>query len=115
MKKRIGNCIVEVGGNFVATDFADGKQLVATVNYTEEDKARAKALGYDSVEEMTLEHDLTHNIVANALGFSESPTLRGVVEGQSSVLADLEERIVMLVQRVSNVRIEGVLKDFEDG
>ncbi len=107
-----------VGGNVVVIDethrtvtttFADGHQLIAVPNYTEEDVARANALGYDGedpVWAMTRHHDLIHSLLAEARGEPWSGALHGAATGSGCAGGNDEERIVFLIQRMLNVGLD---------
>jgi hypothetical protein len=102
------------------TVFDDGSELVAAPVMDEENIARARALGYtggdtQAVWEMTRHHDLVHTLLAEAEGFSFSLTLHAVANGYELPpgMAQREERIVFLIQRLLNVGLAEVLGDPE--
>lgn len=66
-----------------------------------EDEARARALGYADVADMTFDHDRLHSLLAWALIRGASPVLRAVAGGPPvpDELAEAEEAMVLAVQR----------------
>jgi len=114
---KVGECEVEIGKDYVVTRFPDGKELHAHPNFSEEDIARAYALGYGdpdcdcrfhddraAVVGMTLDHDYYHSLLAEARGLPYSPALYAAAGGDpiTHQEGDDEERIVFLLQRLSN-------------
>jgi hypothetical protein len=100
------------------TIFDDGSQLVAAPVMDEENIARARVLGYtgsddEAVWDMTRHHDLVHTLLAEAEGFPFSLTLHAVANGYELPpgVAQREERIVFLIQRLLNVGLADVLAD----
>jgi hypothetical protein len=100
------------------TVFDDGSELTAAPVMDEENIARARSLGYtgtdeDAVWEMTRHHDLVHTLLAEAEGFPFSLTLHSVANGYEMPpgMAQREERIVFLIQRLLNVGLAEVLRD----
>jgi len=100
------------------TVFDDGSDLVAAPVMDQENIARARSLGYtgadeDAVWEMTRHHDLVHTLLAEAEGFPFSLTLHSVANGYEMPpgMAQREERIVFLIQRLLNVGLAEVLRD----
>lgn len=57
------------------THFPDGTSVPATANNDAESVERAKELGYHSTWEMTLFHELSHSLLAAAMGLPYSPVL----------------------------------------
>jgi hypothetical protein len=100
----------------VVSCWPDGRETVGTFSYTEEDIARARALGYQGsdaqvCEQLHAEHDLAHHLVAQALGWPSSVVLRMAAEGRTRFpvgVYQLEERLAFLVQRVGNVGLRQV-------
>lgn len=107
-----------VGPSWVVTRFPDGAEVHAHPDGTELQTATARALGYGddqaAVDRMNREHDLLHTVVADARGWPRSQTLWGVAHGKYAPreVSDDEERIVMLVQRLLQVGLDGVLGDY---
>ncbi len=100
------------------TVFDDGSHLVAAPVMNDENIARARSLGYEgspeeAVWDMTRHHDLVHTLLAQAEGFPFSPTLHAVANGYDLPpgMAQREERIVFLIQRLLNVGLAEVLQD----
>jgi glycerophosphoryl diester phosphodiesterase len=60
---------------------------------------------------MTRDHDLLHTVLAEAHGLPTSPTLHAVARGHQvhPLQADIEERSVLLMQRLLNAGVAGVL------
>lgn len=108
----LGDCTVTVAPSWCVTAWPDGLEVHAHPDGSADQAATAKALGYgDDVGRMTAEHDLIHTLLAVAAGHPHSPTLRGVAAGEPADpdVAACEERQVMLVQRLLNVGLAGVL------
>jgi hypothetical protein len=100
------------------TVFDDGSELTAAPVMDQENIARARSLGYkgtdeEAVWEMTRHHDLVHTLLAEAEGFPYSLTLHSVANGYEMPpgMAQREERIVFLIQRLLNVGLAEVLRD----
>lgn len=109
---RYGRTLVEVFDGFVRTTLPDGSAVHAVPGETEEDVARANALGYGGdCWLMTRDHDRFHAMLAYGLGLTESPALRRTAEsGKSTLLTDLEEGAVLAIQRyVQELRGHGLL------
>lgn len=112
----------------VSTGFPDGSILHAAAETTDENVARALALGYgcrmfaealpeedrtlhdEMVWLMTQEHDLMHMRLAQAEGLPFSRTLHGVATANpvSEEEALLEERRVFLMTRLMNIGAEAL-------
>ncbi|MDQ3850876.1 MAG: hypothetical protein M3296_09735 [Actinomycetota bacterium] len=116
------NCRVEIDDERrrAETVFSDGSRLVAAPVMDEENIARARTLGYrgapeDAVWAMTRHHDLVHSLVAEAEGWTYSPTLHAVANGRALAPGtfEREERIVFLIQRLLNVGLPNVLGDHD--
>lgn len=103
-----GECWVTIGPNWVVTGFPDGTEVHAHPIYDDEQRARARSLGYvgldhEAVDAMTRDHDYYHTIVARELGYEYSPTLWAVAHGESiGALGDYEERVVFERQKREN-------------
>jgi hypothetical protein len=113
---RIGDATVTIGESYVVTRYDDGTEVHAHPDGTDEQTHIARALGYgDDVAAMNRHHDLLHTLIAHARGWPVSKTLHGVAHGSYAPreISDDEERIVMLVARLLNVGIAGVLEDYE--
>jgi hypothetical protein len=100
------------------TLFDDGSELPAAPVMDAENIARARSLGYEGTDEeavwaMTRHHDLVHSLLAEAEGFPFSLTLHSVANGYELPpgMAQREERIVFLIQRLLNVGLAEVLRD----
>lgn len=109
---RIGQAEVEVIEKGTITRFPDGNEVVAwteTGEKYEEQLANARALGYgDDVDAMNRDHDLCHNLLAQALGDDYCPVLYGVAT-QNYVGKELykeRESIVFLMQKLMRAGIE---------
>lgn len=111
---RIGDVEVTRGPSWTVSRFPDGREVHAHGDGSEFQSACAESLGYDTAAEMNRDHDAVHHLLAVTAGKPYSPTLRGVAEGQyvPREVSDAEERIVMLVQRISQVGLAEVLEDF---
>ena len=90
-----------LGKAWVVTRYPDGTEVHAHPNHRPDDEARAEALGYADVEEMTLDHDPLHTRLAVALGLPHSPTLWGLAHGEPAdpIVAGAEEEMVLAAQR----------------
>lgn len=84
---------------------SDGRVLIARPEDTDSYRAQASALGYGAdTAAMCREHDYLHALLAHALGLSESPALRGAVEGRpTDALTGAEEDMVLAAQRFLNL------------
>lgn len=113
---RIGGCEVVRGPSWVVTRFPDGTEVHAHPDTADPSQPpRATSLGYPDVEAMTRDHDALHTLVAvAALGLDRSPVLYGVATGDYAARhqVELEERLVLLLQRVAQVGIDAVLEDY---
>lgn len=112
---RIGAAVVTVGPSWTVTRYPDRSSVHAHPGSTPEDHARAHVLGYPDLAGMTRDHDLLHTLIAQARGHAHSPTLWGVAHQQPAPapVVDDEERLVLLVQRLCQVGIDAVLRDYE--
>lgn len=113
--RQIGEVTVTTGPSWVVSRWPDGLEVHAHPDGSTEQIHIARALGYGhDTNRMNAEHDLLHQLVAHARGWPYSKTLRGVAEGQyvDRSISDDEERIVMLIARLLNVGLEGVLSDY---
>jgi hypothetical protein len=100
------------------TVFDDGSELPAAPVMDVANIARARSLGYEGTDAeavwaMTRHHDLVHSLLAEAEGFPFSLTLHSVANGYELPpgMAQREERIVFLIQRLLNVGLAEVLRD----
>ncbi len=93
------------GTAWVVTTYPDGTTVEAHPQHSSEDVARALALGYANVGELTLAHDPTHEHLARCLGLPHSPTLWAVAHGTEvdPDLAQAEEAAVLAVQRFAQL------------
>ena len=99
-----GRTHVAVIGDHVMTTLPDGAVVNAVANHTDEDVARAEALGYEGdVVAMTRDHDRFHAALAHALGLPESPALRAAVTGRSTAASGADEDMVLAAQRMVNL------------
>lgn len=88
---------------YVRTSFDDGAHCEARPQYGPEHEARARDLGYATVEAMTLAHDPCHSILATLKGLPYSPTLWNVAHGVTDdESAGMEEDDVLSFQRFLN-------------
>jgi hypothetical protein len=108
---------IDEGNHLVITHFGvDDTELMAACPTPEgedweEQVARAKALGYQTVWEMTKDHDRIHMELAQAEGKPYSYLLFSIASGipykmfvhNPEQAADEEERRVFYVQRMKNV------------
>ena len=84
----------------VETVFPDGSKCEATPQYDETSIGRAKSLGYgDDIWAMTVEHELSHTILAEAMNLPHSPTLYGVAHSDYHKNWREEESRVLAFQR----------------
>jgi hypothetical protein len=77
--------VVKEGEQYIGTLFPDtGKLAHARPTYTEEDRARAVALGYgeEGVWLMHVEHELLHTIVSEGFVYLWSPVLYAAAHDQ---------------------------------
>lgn len=83
--------------------FPDGTvaEVHAHPNHEPDDVARADALGFPSVDEMTLTHDPMHLALVKLLADEPSPVLVGLAgkDNPPSDLAAAEEAVVLAAQR----------------
>lgn len=84
------------GTAWLRTEFPDGTVVDAHPNHEPEDLARAKSLGYPSVQEMTMDHDLFHQLLAWALLGQSSRVVTGTDDPE---FAEAEEAAVLALQR----------------
>lgn len=84
------------GGAWVVTKYPDGTEIHAHPSHTEEEQARAEALGYPNVDAMTLDHDPMHHVVSWLLRQRVSYVVTGEANAE---LAEAEEHVVLAVQR----------------
>lgn len=95
------------GTAWVVTRYPDGTEVHAHPRHGPEDEARAVALGYVDVDEMTLDHDRLHSRLAAALGLRCSPTLWALAHGEPApACAGAEEALVLAAQRFLNLARE---------
>lgn len=105
---RIGGVKVYVNRDlsFIRTEFPGGAQLDATPNFTEEDIARAISLGYrGDTRLMSAEHEITHSLLAHAIGRRYSATLYHAASGSydpGHLVRAAEEAIVLALQALAN-------------
>lgn len=103
----------------VTTTLPGGHTVFAAPEDTEEERARATALGYtgpDRVWHMTRDHDRLHVLLAEAEGKRVSDALWLVAHPASAsvpkrISADREERVVLLMQHLLNVGIDALLDE----
>lgn len=113
--------VVDPDTQTVTTTFADGSQLVAAAVHDDESGARAAALGYpvwigleQAVWEMTRDHDRLHTLLAEAQGHPASIALwyaahpEQEMRAADKLMAAIEERTVLLIQRLLNEGLEPV-------
>lgn len=113
---RVGDVLYRIADEWVASDFPDGTTCVGRFGYTEEDVARARSLGYgggpiEACARMHTEHDLTHHLVAQALGWPHSMVLHMAAHGVERFpvgIYQTEERMAFLVQRASNIGVRKI-------
>lgn len=98
------NTVIGPGVCYLRTVLPDGKSVGAVPQHDAESVARAKALGYDNVDDMTMDHDRLHALLAHAFGMRESPTLRRMADGlPPNEVSDAEEQMVLAAQRFLNL------------
>lgn len=112
MKPRVH---IDEEGRRVRTTLPDGSVIDAVPQYDEESIARAKALGFDTVWQMTRSHDLLHCLIADSLGHAHSASLHLVAhpeQGNAHLRrrAAEEECLVFLIQRLMNEGPDRVLE-----
>jgi hypothetical protein len=102
----------------VTTTLPDGAVIVAAPNMDEESISRARSLGYtdpddmDAVWQMTKDHERLHHLLAEAEGLQCSIALWYAAHPDSPMdehdrgRADREERVVLLIQRLLNQRLD---------
>jgi len=102
--------VVDYGAGRVSTVFPDGARCAGDARATEEDVARARALGYtgsyaEAAWAMHRDHDLLHTLVSQAEGWPWSPTLHAAAHGYElpKGMIPREERLVFIVQRALNL------------
>ncbi len=101
---RIGCTSIEIGHDYVTSTLMDGKVVEAMPHDTAEYAATAARVGYGGdLAAMNRDHELTHHLLADALGLVESPVMRAVAFGtwqhDPCGLLQLEEEAVLAVQR----------------
>lgn len=111
---QIGDVLVTQGPSWVVTRFPDGAEVHAHPDGSEFQDAAARSLGYSDTAGLNRDHDVAHTLISLAMGDAHSHTLRGVAVGSYAPPARvaLEEGLAMLLQRVSQVGIAGVLEDY---
>ena len=118
--------VVDEEARTVTTTFDDGSQVVAAPNHRPEDYARVLSLGYPDATEyelwnMTRDHDRLHTLLAEAQGYPVSLALWFAahpdeeMRAADRVMAALEERTVLLMQRLLNEGLESVWSEREAG
>lgn len=94
------------------TRLADGAEIHARPQDDGTYRARAVSLGYGAdTAAMSREHELGHAILATMLGLPESPTLRGVADGNYWPNWREEEAAVLALQayaRAAGVGLEDI-------
>lgn len=96
---KVGEITAEIGSNGVRLTWPDGTS-VCGLRPDEERSARRAAhqMGYPSLEEMLIEHELIHVVIANLLKFP-SPVMLGLRGLESNgKLKNTEETLVMAMQ-----------------
>ena len=113
----------------VTTTFDDGSEVVAVPNYDAESYARARSLGYQPraqkrsavLWDLTRDHDRLHTLLAEAQGYPVSLALWFAahpgeeMRAADRVMTSLEERTVLLIQRLLNEGLEVVWAERENG
>ena len=109
---RYGNTTIEVRNGWLEVTLPDGSRCQAVPHTGADDVARAKALGYDNVWDMTKDHDRYHALLAEVIGLEESPVLRAAVnKTPTNELIGAEEAAVLALQRYVNLCLaEGLLQ-----
>src|SRR5690349_1216213 len=95
----IGDVTVDVRDGYTITTFGDGAQLYARHDEQPGQRATADELGYDSIEQMNVEHDVYHALLARWLGLRWSPTLRASSRGLTCTVSETEEAAVLAIQK----------------
>jgi hypothetical protein len=108
----------------VTTTFADGRTLVAQADHDGASRARADALGYgtdnDATWRMSLDHERLHALLAQAEGHEHSVALWYAAHPDQRmapidrILADREERVVLLMQRLLNTSIDTLVAELNE-
>ena len=119
--------VVDEDARTVTTTFDDGSRVIAAPQVRDEDLARATALGYcrvpyfmdtfeqedaEAVWSMTRDHDRLHTLLAEAQGYPVSLALWFAahpdeeMRAADRVMAALEERTVLLVQRLLQLGLD---------
>lgn len=114
----LGAVRYEINDDHVASVFPDGSVCHGVFTFTDEDEARARALGYHGSSDqacwrMHRDHDLAHHLVAQALGWSYSQVLHMAAQGATSFPVGVyatEERMAFLVARAANVGVRGLVE-----
>lgn len=90
-------------GPVTTITLSDGKTITAAPQDNDDYRARAEALGYgDDTERMSREHEVCHALLCQWIGLRESPTLRGVADGQYWPHWRDEEAAVLALQKLLN-------------
>lgn len=112
---KVGDTHLTRGPSWIVTRFPDGSEVHAHPDGSQYQNDVAPTLGYESVEEMTRDHDAAHTLLSVAMGDNYSHTLYGVAHNEhvEPARVDMEERLAFLLQRVSNIGIAGVLRMYE--
>jgi hypothetical protein len=95
---RLGSVLHEIGDGFSVTR-GRGWETYAWHKEQDGQAEIAARLGYPNAEALNREHDLTHCLLAFALGLPHSPTLREVARGKSHPVWPIEEATVLAVQQ----------------
>jgi hypothetical protein len=110
-----GSSIEMEASGLTTTLYGDGRFVKAWPGDSAEDRARAVSLGYakddasltwDSLVQMSREHEAGHAVLAHILGLPHSPTLKGVADGRYWPHWQAEEAAVLGLQRYA--RMAGV-------
>lgn len=101
---RVGGSAVEMHDDgLTVTVLPDGSTVTARAEETDSYERRAHDLGYGSdTARMSRDHEIGHSLLADLLGLSCSPTLRGVSRGESWSYWREEEGAVLALQRYAN-------------
>jgi hypothetical protein len=78
VKLAIGSCAVTIAESETITSFKGGGLTAAFHEERTGQAATASSIGAPSVRDMNRTHDLAHAMLANAMGFPYSPTLRAL-------------------------------------
>lgn len=106
------NCHVRYfpAADYLETVFQDGAKCPAQFSFTLDDVAKAEQLGYPSthqgVRTMHLEHELSHTVLAEALGEPYCPVLRSVAVKGPCEGAWEREALVLAFQKSLNGPLE---------